>query len=153
MSFFWQESFGQIYPVLDALHTDGLIQKAESFSDKNRRQDKTSYNLTEKGRQELSQWFQIEPEKETIRNELLLKLYLSTDDDKAVMSNHLMTLNSQSSEKLELFRQFSSQLTCDIEQHRNHGHILDVLAFGMKLQELYISWSLEMIDKYASMEG
>jgi DNA-binding PadR family transcriptional regulator len=148
MKFFWQESYGQIYPVLNDLLNGGLIQEAFSGEHKPSERTKTLYKITDKGRDEIKKWFDAENEKETVRNELLLKLFLSTDDDRSAMRTHLIKMNEQSHAQLELFKQFSEELSMIVELHKNHRQVLDVLSLGIMQQELYCSWSKDLIEKY-----
>ena len=70
ISYFWNENFGHIYPVLSQLEAAGLIQR-ESTDDTSRRK---SYTITEKGTTVLRNWL-VEPvEYQPERSELLLKL-------------------------------------------------------------------------------
>jgi DNA-binding PadR family transcriptional regulator len=148
MKFFWQESYGQIYPVLGELLGEGLIQEAPDVDCKPSERTRTVYAITAKGRDDVKKWFEAENEKETVRNELLLKLFLSTDDDRLVMQKQLMKLHEQSRKQLELFREFREELTQIIALHKNHSQILDVLSLGISQQELYCAWSEELIKRY-----
>ena len=69
---FWSESYGQIYPILKRLATEGLATR--SVHKQEGKPDRHIYALTEKGRQELQQWL-VEPTGRHIgRHETLLKL-------------------------------------------------------------------------------
>lgn len=76
---FWKESYGQIYPTLEALRDEGKIEVAER-STEGRQQ--VSYRILPPGHEELITWirspdFQLRPG----RNELLLKLFFARRQD------------------------------------------------------------------------
>jgi DNA-binding PadR family transcriptional regulator len=69
---FWNESYGQIYPILRRLAEDGLATKA--IHRQEGRPDRHIYAITERGREELQQWL-VEPIGRHIgRHEIILKL-------------------------------------------------------------------------------
>lgn len=147
MSYFWQESFGQIYPELGKMLKEGLIDIAENESDEKAKHEKVRYQITTEGEHVLKQWMETENEKDTVRSELLLKLFLSTDKNAAEMIRHITKFKDQSEQKLKLFNIFSAQLNQNIEIHNNHRQILCVINLGMRQAKLYIDWSSEMLEK------
>lgn len=76
VKFFWRESFGQIYPELESLASDGLIKAAGSSSADSGRRTKP-WEITPLGRDELRQWLDQPPQDQIPRDELLLKMFLS----------------------------------------------------------------------------
>ena len=73
VGFFWNESYGQIYPNLKALAAEGLVtSKTERQKS---RPDRNIYSITKKGRKRLTEWLAVAPQPEIPRNELLLKLF------------------------------------------------------------------------------
>ena len=70
ISYFWNENFGHIYPVLSQLEKDGMIALKESDRDDR----KKIYNVTEKGMEEFKDWLLQPVEYQPARSELLLKL-------------------------------------------------------------------------------
>ncbi len=76
--FFWAESYGQIYPELEKLESEGLIAQV---SPKGESREKR-YELLPAGREELSQWLSVLPETETHRVEIALKFYFGSHADR-----------------------------------------------------------------------
>jgi DNA-binding PadR family transcriptional regulator len=146
MSFFWQESFGQIYPELSRMASEGLIEIPESEPTGNIKREKTRYRITPKGQKELKKWMEQENEKDTVRSEFLLKMYLSTDKNADEMRRNIIKFKQQSEEKLELFNLFEAQLKQIVEMHNNHRHILYVLNLGIRQAKLYIDWCEEVLE-------
>ena len=146
MSFFWQESYGQIYPELGRMKGEGLIEQA-ALPESGLKTDKTLYHITDRGREEFKKWMKSENEKDTIRSEFLLKMYFSTDQDALEMKDHLTEFKAQAEQKIMLFRMFQQELTKDIDMHQNHKQILKVLDLGLRQAMLYSEWSGEQLDE------
>ncbi|MGV8980993.1 PadR family transcriptional regulator [Clostridium sp.] len=146
MSFFWQESFGQIYPELSKMIEEGLINFSSKESTVSIKREKILYKITTRGENELKEWMEAENEKDTSRSEFLLKMFLSTGKNEEEMRKHIIKFREQSEQKLELFNLFDIQLNQDIEIHNNHKQILCVLNLGIRQAKLYIDWSKEILE-------
>jgi PadR family transcriptional regulator AphA len=72
--FFWAASYGQIYPELQRLADQGLIEGTDAPTGGRQR---TVYKLTPKGRKALRGWLSEQPEVYELRDEGLLKLFLA----------------------------------------------------------------------------
>jgi DNA-binding PadR family transcriptional regulator len=84
IGFFWNESYGQIYPSLKRLAAAGLVHaKAEKQRGK---PDRQVYSITGKGRAHLAAWLALAPQPEIPRNELLLKLFFGARVSPAIMA-------------------------------------------------------------------
>ncbi|MBW9144449.1 PadR family transcriptional regulator [Clostridium sp. CM027] len=146
MSFFWQESFGQIYPELRKMTEEGLIEFSNNESNGKIKREKIRYKVTPEGEKEIRQWMEADNEKDTSRSEFLLKMFLSNEKNVEEMRKHIIRFKEQSEQKLELFNLFDVQLNRDIEIHNNHKHILYVLNLGIRQAKLYIDWSKEILE-------
>lgn len=71
---FWSESPGQIYPTLNRLVQDGLVEVAEDERESSGRQ-RVRYRVTQQGRTAFLDWLTVPIEPEPVRNELLLKIF------------------------------------------------------------------------------
>ena len=71
---FWNESYGQIYPILNRLAAEGFAERRRETQ--RGKPDRHVYSLTDKGRAELRRWLAIPARHEPVRSELLLKLFL-----------------------------------------------------------------------------
>ncbi len=139
LSFFWNESFGQLYPTLGRLAAEGLI----TVQREDGKHGSVRYAITPSGRAALKAWLKEPAEKELIRYELLLKLYFSTPDTAEEMLAQVQAFEESHRGQLELFRQFERELTRDIDTHENHRQILMVLAFGQRVWSAYAQWCEE----------
>ena len=61
--FFWNESYGQIYPELKQLIEKGYIQTLSNETDRG----KQLYQITELGLDHLKKWLEVKPDTETMR--------------------------------------------------------------------------------------
>lgn len=73
LKYFWNASYGSIYPALNDLVNRGLATKRE---DTNSKRNKLIYTITENGRDYLKKWLTLPIEKDELRYETLLKLFL-----------------------------------------------------------------------------
>lgn len=147
MAFFWQESYGQIYPELAHMKEEGLIDFADTDTADKAKHEKVKYKLTPEGIKALEHWMEAENEKDTIRSEFLLKMYFSTDQKVSKMRKHILQFQAQAQQKLYIFRIFEQELKKDLDMHNNHRQILCVLDLGIRQAQLYADWSAEMLEK------
>ena len=84
VSFFWAESYGQIYPILKQLKAEGLVVDAAGTSDGAPRAGtqahprRTVYAITPAGREALARWLAEPAEPQAARRlEILLKLFFA----------------------------------------------------------------------------
>lgn len=142
-SFFWSESFGQIYPQLKKLSEEKLIEEIPlNEIDKNKTSIK--YSITDKGRGELKEWLKEPVEKETVRYEILLKMYFSNIISSEVMLGHIKEFQISHRNQLKLFEKYKLQLEEYKDTHDNHKDILMVLSFGQKVWKAYDDWCEEV---------
>lgn len=73
LRFFWGGSYGSIYPTLNQLETEGKVTKENTSSNG---REKISYSITEYGKESLKEWLQKPVEKDELRYETLLKVFL-----------------------------------------------------------------------------
>jgi DNA-binding PadR family transcriptional regulator len=152
MTFFWQESYGQIYPELARMKEEGLIELAGTAAADKAKREKVKYRIAPEGVKALGHWMEAENEKDTIRSEFLLKMYFSTNQKISKMRKQILQFKEQSEQKLFLFRMFEQELKKDIDMHNNHRQILCVLDLGIRQAQLYADWSREMLERLDAEE-
>jgi PadR family transcriptional regulator AphA len=84
---FWQESYGQLYPTLRQLASEGLVEARPTRGGPGR--GASTYHLSATGRRELSRWVATPPSPAPIRNELLLKVFFCGCVPAEVMARNL----------------------------------------------------------------
>jgi DNA-binding PadR family transcriptional regulator len=75
LSHFWNESYGQIYPILNALAEERLATRRHKKQ--KGKPDRQIYSITPKGRQVLNEWLAEPSGVQIERNETLLKLFFA----------------------------------------------------------------------------
>ena len=137
--FFWNASYGQIYPELRRLEEAGLV---ESEPDPGSGRKRTLYSLTAAGEQSLHAWLTGPGDMFDMRDEALLKLFfgdlLAPDE---VLAN-LRRRRESFEQVLELFRAIEAR---GPDMERGYVYPRKTLDFGIEL----IGW---MIDWYAQAE-
>lgn len=145
MQFFWKESYGQLYPELHAMLAAGLLHTCPCESGVETRNEKIRYGITEAGRATFSQWMEEDNQTDSIRSELLLKVFLSTDDYTKTLQRHIEQFHQQHVEQLKLFAMFRENLLAHINEHCNHKYILQVLDLGIRQSEMYRDWCAQLL--------
>jgi predicted transcriptional regulator len=131
---------------------EGLIEISTTEAIEKVKREKVKYKITSKGEKEFKQWMEAENEKDIVRSEFLLKMFLSTGKNTKETRKHIIQFKEQSEEKLKLFNLFYAQLSEIADMHSNHKNILYVLNLGMRQAELYIDWSKEMLERLGKAE-
>lgn len=115
LSHFWNENYGQIYPTLNALVTEGLAKKAVDGSTGKRK--RIVYSITPSGEQAFLQWLSQPADRPTVRNELQLKFFLSGQ--------------RPTKTSLALIREYQAQQHAVLQDYRESEAILrDALETG-----------------------
>ena len=141
--YFWNESFGQIYPGLEKLVKEKLVTKAIDRENKKKR---SVYSITEKGKSELLKWLSRPVDTELMRFEILLKVYFGNLLEKTDLDKHISAFRSKHTQNLEIIKQFEEELLSIRDMHDNHEYVLKVILFGKMVYETFIKWS----DSYKS---
>lgn len=149
ISYFWNENFGHLYPVLAQLESDGLIIRSDSGTDTR----KKSYIITEVGRNELKEWLVGPVEYQPERSELLLKLSFGNQ-----MQNEdiISMLKKAKSEKLLKYNQlcgiYDYYLNNDEAKEKpQYPYWLVTLRYGITSLEASLKWfdeTFEFLNKY-----
>lgn len=139
---FWRESYGQIYPTLETLQTEGCI---ELLRHEREGRESKRYRLLPAGREALEAWIrepglQLRPG----RNELLLKLFFARRPDAPWLipqvENYARTIR-------ELRRSYTDESTetggrgAEPEVPPEARPLVDAtLDFGLSAAEMQLSW-------------
>ena len=127
--FFWAASYGQIYPELRRLAELGLIEGSEEPQGGRKRM---AYSVTPAGEERLREWLGEGIEAFEMRDEGLLKLFLSAADPAAAPAT-IEAKRRQHQEKLDALRTIEATGAPE-------GYALMVLRYGIEMQEWAIDW-------------
>lgn len=148
--FFWNESYGQLYPTLKRLNAVGFIEEDETVAGQGRAQK--TYRITSYGIAALKEWLRAPVEKESVRLEILLKMYFSRLAPPDVMLEHLAKFQEAHARDLGVLNAFEKELKGILEQDANHADILRVIDFGQRVNTAYLDWCRETMAFLESRE-
>lgn len=149
MTFFWNESFGQIYPSLKRIKEEQLI---EEVTDKVDKKKKNKYAITQKGREVFEDWLLLESNKHNIRIEILLKIFFASECNIDGIQFQLQQLYEQSIRTIKIYEAFEKQLRELPADEHNHKYLLQFIKLGHELQNVCVEWSCEYLNKIETGE-
>jgi PadR family transcriptional regulator AphA len=103
LAYFWSESYGQIFPVLNRLVDDGMATKRLDPKSGGRRRQ--VYRITAAGRRAFSEWLHQPTAMPKLRDELKLKFFLTSRSDVGESIRLLEEYAAQQSEHLALLKE------------------------------------------------
>jgi DNA-binding PadR family transcriptional regulator len=141
---FWNESYGQIYPVLKELTASGLTVREDERKDTGRARH--VYSLTSQGRDELHRWLSSPVERQQVRNELLLKLFFGAQVPVEASIEHVERFRARQLRALQRYREAESAMNVrEAPDDPNRKHWLITLSYGRYQAEAAIKWCEETL--------
>ncbi len=150
ISYFWNENFGHLYPVLSRLEAGGLIKRQEEAEDSR----KKSYKITQEGVEELKNWLTLPVEYQPERSELLLKLSFGTRmelEDTLSMLEAARQRNALKHEQLSRIHAYYLDNE-DAKSKPQYPYWLVTLKYGINSLEASLKWfkeTMEFLRDYA----
>lgn len=141
LHFFWGGSYGSIYPTLLDLEKQDKIYK-KSFVENGR--NKTVYYITDKGEESLIKWLNCPVDKDEIRYETILKLFLGNTAGYDVARRHIEQFEKKCREELQNLQIYEKNLVNFLGEDTHKYYYLTIM-FGIKTYESYIEWCSEAI--------
>lgn len=148
ISNFWNENYGQIYPVLKQLVQLGWATRSDDPDSGGR--PRHVYTITHEGRNALREWLTQPADPPIHRYEYLLKLFFGNETDPAVSIAHLEEHRRNSAEDLEHYRAIERDIRTGAEGHPGAPYWLITVRSGIALREADLRWcddSLETLRK------
>jgi PadR family transcriptional regulator AphA len=139
LSYFWSESFGQIYPALRRLEAARLIAPVKQATRTARRRQ--TYSITALGRARLRTWLAEPPMPQPPRNELMLKLFFGRLAAPGVTAGHVRRLRIQQERFAATLKEIERQLRVERREHPDLPYWLLVLSAGVERTEGLMRWS------------
>jgi DNA-binding PadR family transcriptional regulator len=151
IGYFWNESYGQIYPALRDLKAQGLIRRRPGKSTGSR--DRQVYEITERGREALAAWRTEPPRDMPLRNELLLKLFFGRAGENGHEIEWIDRRLSQEVEALREFGRIREQISREQRDHPSLPFWLMTLSYGESHCRAVIRWCRETRRALQSVSG
>lgn len=136
--FFWNESYGQIYPMLKNLVTSRLATL--EVVERDDQPDMKVYTITDTGRQELTRWLRQPAEPHPVRNEMLLKLFFGANISPDITLAHLERTRASLHEQREAFEADKLQLREAHAGDENLDFWMLTLQYGELMNEAMLRW-------------
>jgi PadR family transcriptional regulator AphA len=141
---FWNESYGQIYPVLRELTASGLTVREDERKGTGRARH--VYSLTPQGEEELQRWLTSPVERQQVRNELLLKLFFGGQVPVEVSIEHVEKFRARQERALSRYEETERVMNArERLDDPNRKHWLITLSYGRHQAEAAIAWSDETL--------
>lgn len=141
ISYFWNENYAHIYPVLKQLEDDGLVVKR--IEQNEGRPPKNVYSITEAGRKELDKWLMIPVEDFQFRNELLLKLFFSDDVPNEIILDHINGVRERHIKELASYGNMEDMLSKNAKNEKGLPLWMATLSYGRLHAEAMLKWCEE----------
>jgi len=139
-SFFWGESYGQIYPALRSLGARRWAKARRVVSPKRGRRGRRVYVITARGRKVFDEWLRIAPRPTPPRNELLLKLFLSDREFLDAPEVWIRELLETETERLRILRRLQGQIPRGDHRHPNVRFWSIALEYVERQSEGAVAW-------------
>ncbi|HEY6539505.1 MAG TPA: PadR family transcriptional regulator [Ktedonobacteraceae bacterium] len=144
---FWNESYGQIYPILKQLLEEGL---ATSHTEKQEgKPERYVYTLTGRGTDELQRWLSEPVEYVVERNELLLKLFSGAYVPVATNIEHVRTFQQLQRQLLKKYENIERSLESDPDRL----YPLLTLRYGIHRCQAMLVWCKETLATLEKLES
>ena len=148
VSFFWAESYGQIYPILKQLKAEGLVADAkdEPGEAKARAREtahprRAVYAITPAGREALMTWLAEPAEPQAGRRlEILLKLFFARQGGPGAAARLVADFRSQHAALLATYAATEARLRADHAAHPDLPFWLLTLSYGEHVSRALVAW-------------
>jgi DNA-binding PadR family transcriptional regulator len=140
---FWNESYGQIYPILNRLAAEGLAARRRERQ--RGKPDRHVYSLTAKGREALERWLALPARLEPVRSELLLKLFLGGAGAVADSVAQVAHVEARHRELLDTYAGIERQLRKEMAGHPELPYWLITLRCGQHRSRAMLAWCRETV--------
>lgn len=132
IGYFWNESYSNVHRTLKNLTEENLITKVPELGSRN----KKYYQITDHGKQSLSNWLSNHQHTTIYRDELLLKVFVSKKSDYPYILEDLKNVLNDSYNQKQIFEELQKYVS---NKNDNISFGL-VLSYGMMQLDLSIEW-------------
>lgn len=137
LRFFWNASYGSIYPTLSGLVDRGLATK-QAGMDNGR--NKQIYTITEDGRAYLKAWLNQPVERDELRYETLLKLFFGNEAGAEQTMKHIEAFREKTERELPYLLGAQKVLNGCKDEDKAHQYYLLTVEFGIQTYRAYLDW-------------
>jgi DNA-binding PadR family transcriptional regulator len=149
ISNFWNEGYGQIYPILRQLAAEGLASR--SIEQQAGKPDRHVYTLTAKGRKALQRWLRKPAVDEVGRIEFLLKLFFGRQVTMTSNIRHVRQLEALQRQLLQRLDAVEQRLRAERAHNPDLPYWLLTISYGRHLCQARLHWCHEALTRLNSM--
>jgi DNA-binding PadR family transcriptional regulator len=124
LTYFWSESYGQIFPALNRLVEDGLATK--HLDPKSGGRKRQVYKITAAGRRMFKKWLHQPTDMPRLRDELKLKFFLTSRSEASESIRLLEEYGVQQREHLAMLKESEVILGTALRENEIHGELLEL---------------------------
>lgn len=135
--YFWQESYGQIYPALQRLKREGRVR---SRPEARGRRASERFEITARGRAALSAWLRRPPTPRPERNELLLKVFFANLEPEAILE-HIAAEEARARAGLDALNELRASLTARFAKEPGLPAWLATVEYGAGALAATADWA------------
>ena len=144
LAFFWQESYGQIYPTLKKMYEKGYLSQSRVKSEG--KPDKHVYSITKKGEEAFCKWLDQQTRIEPRKNELLLKLFFGGKTNHDEQIRELESIKETNKKLLAELKDIEDWHLKNYDHHALTPYWLMTIRFGIHRVSAMINWCTESIE-------
>lgn len=141
-AYFWNESFGAIYPTLHKLESEGFV----SHEEQGEKRKLIRYSITKKGELALMEWLALPAEFQKPRNELLLKLFFSEGSPPEQTREHIEMHLLHIQQRLKLLEQIAVDLELNYSKDPSLPYWMMTINHGIIQMRATIEWCQHCLD-------
>lgn len=134
-SYMWDISYGQIYPMLSRLESEGLATMRAASSGKG--PNRKVYEITEAGRKELRSWLRSPEKKEY---ELLLKMCFGSEMDAGLLAEKLKAYSRKREGEILLMEQWLDEFGDGRPYGPNAPYYRMITMLGLSYFKEEVEW-------------
>ncbi len=151
MSYFWDLSYGQIYPTLKDLEKNKLITKKVEQNEKG--QNRKVYTITDAGTKELQEWLAKPARKEVHKYEFLLKLIFGDQADFELNLKHIEEFKARNQRILQTMKLFEENVKPILNQSEAHFYVLLTVLLGKSISKASVEWAEDALKLLREHSG
>src|SRR4030067_1496459 len=141
IGFFWQESYGQIYPTQRVLLNEHLVTRKGEKKKKSR--NRFIYTITRSGKAKLIEWLSQPSDNEPVRLEFLLKIFFGANASPSLQSAQLELYQESQKNRLKSLQGVKKGILREYENDHNYRYWLSTLRYGILITRARIQWCKE----------
>jgi len=144
---FWSESFGQIYPALARLESEGLVEKVDAPGARS-----APYATTERGRERLRALLAEAPQPQKPRNGTLLRLFFGRQLGVDVCRALVEQTRERAEQQLARLAAERASLAADEGLRDDAPFILMTVSAGEHSARAALAWADETLAALAALD-